>query len=102
MDYMRAMNIAINGTINMKAAVINTSTNIVENIIIVDSMSDPVPDGYMLAEIDMIDVEIPDELKAIAEKMKKKNPNYQLPDSRVERPIHIGQTKWTVDLGFYD
>ena len=50
MDYMRTMNTAINGTINMKAAVINTSTNVVENIIIVDSMSDPVPDGYMLAE----------------------------------------------------
>lgn len=35
----------------MRCALVNNSTNTVENIIIADPMHDPAPEGYTLAEL---------------------------------------------------
>ena len=86
----------------MKAALVNLETGIVESVIIVNSTDDPVPYNYHLVEVDMI-VDIAsktDEEWALYEIIKDLDPDYKYDE--IERPIHIGQTKWSASRGFYE
>lgn len=86
----------------MKAALVNLETGIVESVIMVDSVDDPVAEGYKLVEVDMI-VDIAsktDEEWALYEIIKDLDPDYKYDE--IERPIHNGQTKWSASRGFYE
>jgi hypothetical protein len=86
----------------MKAALVNTQTGIVENIIIVDSLEDPVPAGYVLAEISLIEIDYTDEEKQLYELLQEIDPEFVLPPKKTEEPIvQIGITKWNKNDGFY-
>lgn len=86
----------------MKAALVNLETSIVESVIMVDSVDDPVPEGYKLVEVDMIvnNVGKTDEELALYEIIKDLDPDYKYDE--IERPIHNGQTKWSASRGFYE
>ena len=86
----------------MKAALVNLETSIVESVIMVDSVDDPVPEGYKLVEVDMIvnNVGKTDEELALYEIIKDLDPDYKYDE--IERPIHNGQTKWSASKGFYE
>jgi hypothetical protein len=86
----------------MKAALINLETGIVESVIMVNSVDDPVPYGYHLVEVDIIHNIIgkTDEELALYEIIKDLDPDYKYDE--IERPIHNGQTKWSVTQGFYE
>ena len=85
----------------MKAALVNTVTNIVESIIIVNSVDDVVPENYKLLEIPMIDMYTSEEERQLYEVIKEIDPDYtDIPKG--ERFIDIGVTKWTIEKGFYE
>jgi hypothetical protein len=86
----------------MKAALINLETGIVESVIVVNSIDDIVPEGYQLVETDMIvnNIGKTDEELALYEIIKDLDPDYKYDE--IERPIHIGQTKWSSSRGFYE
>ena len=86
----------------MKAALINLETGIVESVIVVNSIDDIVPEGYQLVETDKIEniINKTDEELALYEILKDLDPDYKYDE--IERPIHIGQTKWSVTQGFYE
>jgi hypothetical protein len=86
----------------MRAALVNLETSIVESVIVVNSVDDIVPEGYQLVETDMIvnNIGKTDEELALYEIIKDLDPDYKYDE--IERPIHIGQTKWSVSRGFYE
>jgi hypothetical protein len=85
----------------MKAAFVNTVTNIVESIIIVDSIDDIVPENYKLVEIPMVEMYTSEEERQLYEVIKEIDPEY--PDiPKEERFIDIGVTKWSEEKGFYE
>ena len=85
----------------MKAALVNTVTNIVESIIIVNSVDDVVPENYKLLEIPMIDMYTSEEERQLYEVIKEIDPDYtDIPKG--ERFIDIGVTKWLSEKGFYE
>ena len=86
----------------MRAALVNLETSIVENIIVVNSVDDIVPKGYQLVETDKIEniINKTDEELALYEIIKDLDPDYKYDE--IERPIHIGQTKWSASRGFYE
>lgn len=89
------------GLIKMKAALVNTVTNIVESIIIVDSIDDIVPENYKLIEIPMVEKYTSEEERQLYEVIKEIDPEY--PDiPKEERFIDIGVTKWSEEKGFYE
>jgi hypothetical protein len=90
----------------IKAALVNTQTNIVENIIIVDSINDSVDEGYLLVEIPIIqesieysqnEIELYDVLESI-------DPEFIRPLVYTEKefPVYIGVTRWTEQDGLYN
>jgi hypothetical protein len=89
------------GLIKMKAALVNTVTNIVESIIIVDSIDDIVPENYKLVEMPMVEMYTSEEERQLYEVIKEIDPEY--PDIPKEgRFIDIGVTKWSEEKGFYE
>ena len=86
----------------MRAALVNLETGIVESVIMVNSIDDPVLEGYQLIETDKIENTIgkTDEELALYEIIKDLDPDYKYDE--IERPIHIGQTKWSASRGFYE
>lgn len=86
----------------MKAALVNLQTEIVENIIMVDSLEDPVSEGHKLVEVPLIYEELSAEQEAIIEILKQIDPNSVPEQSKIERPILIGETKWNEINGFYE
>jgi hypothetical protein len=85
----------------MKAALVNTVTNIVESIIIVNSMDDVVPENYKLLEIPMVDIYTSEEERQLYEVIKEIDPDY-IGIPKGERFIDIGVTKWSSEKGFYE
>lgn len=91
-----------------KAALVNLTTNIIENIIMVNTFEDPVPENYKLVKIPLIKIETPisEEEKQLLEIIKEIDPEF--PEYiinnviEVETPIHINITKWTKESGFYE
>lgn len=87
----------------MKAALVNTLTNIVENIIIVDSLEDSVPENYKLVEVPLIEIDYTQEEKDLYELLTQIDPDFVLPIKiKTERIIQIGITKWDEQYGFFE
>lgn len=85
----------------MRAALVNTTTNIVESIIIVNSLNDIVPQNYKLVEIPMVELFSSEEERQLYEIIKEIDPNYtEVP--KTERFIVLGTTKWVDERGFYE
>lgn len=84
----------------MRAAYVNTTSNIVESIIIVNSLEDIVPEGYKLVEIPRIEVFSSEEEKQLYDIIKEFDPTYTVMTS--ERFIDLGITKWSEERGFYE
>lgn len=85
----------------MKAAYINLQTEIVENIIMITSVDESVPEGYKLVTIPIKNADSEENL-ALINILKDIDPNYQVPSTYTERQIVIGTTKWNESKGFYD
>jgi len=85
-----------------KAALVNLSTNIVENIIMVNTFEDPVPENYKLVEITLNEIPITEEERQLYEIIKEIDPSYPNNIPKLEVPINIGATKWSVERGFYE
>jgi hypothetical protein len=92
----------------MKAALVNIETEIVENIIIVDSLESPVPSGFILIDIPISEevIEYTDEEKQLYDILEEIDPDFIRPETSsfviTETPIMIGQTKWNINDGFYE
>lgn len=87
---------------SIKAALVDTQTDIVTNIIIVNSIADPVPANFKLVEIDQVPQILTDRDHKLINVMMKNDPTYSPPLAMMERPIILGTTMWSEDLGFHD
>lgn len=84
-----------------KVALVNLTTNTVENIIMVSTLEDPVPENYKLVPMKHTEV-VPalyQEQTELIDLIKEIDPNYRFPTT--EAPIEIGVTKWTEEKGFH-
>jgi hypothetical protein len=87
----------------IKAALVNVETEIVENIIIVDTLEDVIPDGYTLVEIPIQTIEYTDEENVLYNMIEEIDVNFIRPARlTVEYPAIMGQTKWNINDGFYE
>lgn len=87
----------------MKAALVNTQTGIVENIIIVDSLEDPVESGYTLVEIPVFEIDYAQDEKDLYELLIQIDPEFVLPPKKIqERVIMINSTKWNEQNEFFE
>jgi hypothetical protein len=88
----------------IKAALVNKETELVENIIIVDTLEDVVPDGYVLVEIYIQQViEYTAEDNALYDILEEIDEDFTRPAKlTIEYPVVIGQTKWNINDGFYE
>lgn len=87
----------------MKAALVNTQTDIVENIIIVNSSENPIPDGYKLVEISIIEPDYTQDEKDLYELLIQIDPEFVLPLKKTQEPvIMINSTKWNEQDGFFE
>lgn len=91
---------------SIKVAYINLTTGVVENIIMVKSIKDPVPENYKIVAIPVTqtDIKYPEEEKNLYEVLAIIDPAFVPPPKyRIdERPVYINKTKWSVELGFYE
>ena len=86
----------------MKAALVNTQTNIVENIIVVGSTEDLVESGYKLVEIPF-EIDYTQDEKDLYELLIQIDPEFVLPPKKIqERVIMINSTKWNEQNGFFE
>lgn len=88
----------------MKAAYVNKATDLVENIVIVNSVNDPVDEAHVLVEIPINEVDYTQEQINLYDFMKTFDSNFVYPEKRrikSEISIEIGVTKWNPTNGFY-
>jgi hypothetical protein len=86
-----------------KAAYVNLQTNLVENLIMVNSLEDPVPEGYKLVEIPLIELDYSNEEQELYDMLLTVDPDFILPEKqKQELSISINETKWTEELGFHE
>lgn len=88
----------------MKASLIDKNTGTVVNVIMVDSLEDPVGEDYMLAPMQYNEPPVDPEYEALVQILKEIDPNYKEPEkTRTEVPINIGVTKWDeVNQRYYE
>lgn len=88
----------------IKVALVDTNSNTVTNLIIVDSLDDPVPDGFVLAPMEYItDLDADKENDALQAILSMIDPNHTpVVRAPIERSIHIGVTRWTPEKKFYE
>jgi hypothetical protein len=87
----------------MKVAMVDNTTHVVKNIIIVNSLNDTPPTGYHYAEMQIIETPIDPEVKALQDIIKEVDPLYKgIEPSYHERPIKLNKTKWTSKRSFYE
>lgn len=87
----------------MKAASVNTQTDIVENIIVVGSTEDLVESGYKLVEIPITEIDYTQDEKDLYELLIQIDPEFVLPPKKTqERVIMINSTKWNEQNGFFE
>jgi hypothetical protein len=92
----------------IKAALVNVETELVENVIIVDTLEDVVPAGYILVEIPIEIIEYTDEEKQLYDILEEIDKDFVRPPysnahvNVIEMPVMIGQTKWNITEGFYE
>lgn len=86
-----------------KVAYINTTTSIVENIIIVKTLDDIVPKDYKIVEIPKFELDYIDEELELYNFLQSLDPEFIFPDKKkIEKTINIGITKWSEKEGFYE
>jgi hypothetical protein len=86
----------------IKAALVNNETEIVENIIIVNTLDDVVPAGYTLVEIVRIEIDFTDEEKAVYDFLAEIDTEYVYPEKQMAEPfVEISVTKWNETEGFH-
>lgn len=88
----------------MKASLVEKNTGIVVNVIMVDSLDDPVGEDYMLAPMQYIEHPVDPEYVALVQILKEIDPDYIEPEKiRTEVTINIGVTKWDeVNQRYYE
>jgi hypothetical protein len=86
----------------MRAAYVNLNTGIVQEIIIVNSLNDIVPENYKLVEIPLIEVTSSEEEKQLFDIIKEIDPTFVDTIPKEEIHINIGSTKWSEERGFYE
>ena len=87
----------------MKAAYVNKITSIVENIIVVGSLEDPVDDAYMLVKIPYTEIDYTKEENDLYNLLAIIDPDFSFPPKeKMEPTIVIGVTKWNSNDGFYE
>lgn len=85
----------------MKAALVNLQTQVVENVIMVNSLEDVVQEGYKLVEVPIKDKELTPEELEIENFLKEIDPDYVRVVTKIERIININETQWSEESGFY-
>jgi hypothetical protein len=85
----------------MKGVLVNIQTGIVENIIMVNSLEDPVLENYKLFEMPMVEMYTSEEERQLYEIIKEIDPDF-IGVPKGERFIDIGVTKWSTEKGFYE
>jgi hypothetical protein len=90
-------------TIPMKAALVDVTSNIVSSLIMVDSLSDIVPEGFILAPMEYAET-VPDpEHDALQAILSMIDPTHKpVVKEPIEYPVHIGITKWTAEKKFHE
>jgi len=89
-----------------KVALVNTKTNYVINIIMIESHDVP-PKDHVFIEIPFIEVansifhDIDLAIEAVTDIPRKQLFNSQA-SMPIERHIHLNHTKWTVEKGFFE
>lgn len=92
----------------MKAAVVDVNSSVVVNVIMVDSLGDPVPEGQRLVEVGLIEIVVPPdpvdppESPPEGEQPSEPDPVTEPVVIWAEPSITIGWTRWTEELGFHD
>jgi hypothetical protein len=84
-----------------KAALVNTETGFVENVIVVNSLDDEVQAGYVILPITVVDMseDFTEEQLELIETIKQIDPDYKLPTKEIV--IELNKTKWSQERGFY-
>jgi hypothetical protein len=90
-------------TTPIKAALVDVNSNIVTSIIMVDSLADIVPEGFMLIPMEYAET-VPDpEHEALQAILSMIDPNHKpVVKEPIERPVHIGVTRWTAEKKFHE
>ena len=87
----------------MKAALVDVNSSIVTNIIMVDSLDDIAPEGFILVPMEYAQSDPDPENDALQAILLMIDPNHiPVVKEPVERSVHIGITKWTAEKKFYD
>jgi hypothetical protein len=90
----------------IKSALVNNETEIVENIIMVNTLEDSIPSGYILVAIPITDevIEYKDEEKQLYDILEEIDSDFVRPpySNIIETPVMIGKTKWNINEGFYE
>jgi hypothetical protein len=92
----------------VKASLVNKKTNVVENVIMVNSLEDKVPEGFYLAPMVTREMlpNLDKEYDALQKILADIAPDYKLPTVDpiiIEVPIQIGLTKWNpVNKEYYE
>lgn len=87
----------------MNAALVNTITDIVESVIVVNSLKDFVPDNYRLVAIAKVPVPLPPDQQEVVDLLKLIDPAYVPAPKQFATPvINPLTTKWTETTGFTD
>ena len=81
---------------------VDKSTNIVSNLIMINNEENNDVDGFYVVEIPLTDAPITKEESALYDILKEVDPTYVPDIQKVELPVHIGSTKWTVQAGFFE
>ena len=90
-------------TTGIKAALVDVSTNIVASLIMVDSLADIVPEGFILAPMEYASIAPDPEHDALQAILSMIDPNHRpVVKEPIEYPVHIGITKWTAEKKFHD
>lgn len=87
----------------MKAALVNTQTDIVENIIVVGSTEDPVESGYTLVEIPVIEIDYTQDEKDLYDMLQQIDSEFVFPPKKVqEQVVRIGLHRWIKESGVFE
>jgi len=87
----------------MKAAYVNKATGLVENIIMVNSVNDPIDASHILVEISSTEIDYTQEELELYDLLKQIDPEFVLPPKKIqERGVMINSTKWNEQNGFFE
>jgi hypothetical protein len=86
----------------IKAALVNVETELVENVIIVDTLEDVVPAGYILVEVPRTEIDFTEEEQELYDFLAEIDTEYVYPNKKiVEKYVEISVTRWNETEGFH-